>query len=64
LNVKAVALIFLVIFAATATAYLVGISHSQIITKNISYTESRSIIQVDDDLVEPQKEIDTPGMPT
>ncbi|MCL6578962.1 MAG: hypothetical protein K6T73_06190 [Candidatus Bathyarchaeota archaeon] len=64
MNIKAVALIFLVIFATTATAYLVGISHSQIITKSIHYTESPGIIQVDDDLVEPQKEIDTPGMPT
>jgi len=58
------ALIFLVVFAATATICLVRISNSQIIDKNISYAESHSIIQIDDDLVEPQKEIDTPGMPT
>ncbi|MEM3875365.1 MAG: hypothetical protein QXU45_09580 [Candidatus Bathyarchaeia archaeon] len=65
MNLKVVALIFLIVFAATATLCLAaGISSSQMINKDASHTESRSIIQVDEDLVEPQKEIDTPGMPT
>jgi len=64
LNVKAAILIFLVIFAAAATTLMLEISNSQILNQNMCDTESNSIIQIDDDLVEPQKEIDTPGMPT
>lgn len=63
MNLKAVALIFLVVFAATATLYMAGISSSQRVNDDVSYREC-NIIQVDEDLVEPQKEIDTPGMPT
>ena len=64
LNVKAAILIFLVIFAAATTTFLLGISNSQILNQNMCGTESNSIIQIDDDLIEPQEEIDTPGMPT
>jgi len=64
LNVKAAILIFLVIFAAAATTLMLEISNSQILNQNMCDTESNSIIEIDDDLVEPQKEIDTPGMPT
>lgn len=64
LNVKAAILIFLVVFAAAATTLMLEISNSQILNQNMCDTESNSIIQIDDDLVEPQKEIDTPGMPT
>lgn len=64
MNVKAAILIFLVIFAAAATTLMLEISNSQILNQNMCDTESNSIIQIDDDLVEPQKEIDTPGMPT
>ena len=64
MNVKAVILIFLVVFAAAATTLMLEISNSQILNQNMCDTESNSIIEIDDDLVEPQKEIDTPGMPT
>jgi len=64
LNVKAAILILLVIFAAAATTLMLEISNSQILNQNMCDTESNSIIEIDDDLVEPQKEIDTPGMPT
>jgi len=64
LNVKAAILIFLVVFAAAATTLMLEISNSQILNQNMCDTESNSIIEIDDDLVEPQKEIDTPGMPT
>ncbi len=64
MNVKAAILIFLVIFAAAATTLMLEISNSQILNQNMCDTESNSIIEIDDDLVEPQKEIDTPGMPT
>jgi len=64
LNVKAAILIFLVVFAAAATTLMLENSNSQILNQNMCDTESNSIIEIDDDLVEPQKEIDTPGMPT
>lgn len=64
MNVKAAILIFLVVFAAAATTLMLEISNSQILNQNMCDTESNSIIEIDDDLVEPQKEIDTPGMPT
>jgi len=64
LNVKAAILIFLVVFAAAATTLMLEISNSQILNQNMCDTESNSIIEIDDDLVEPQKEIDTPSMPT
>ena len=64
MNVKAAILIFLVVFAAAATTLMLENSNSQILNQNMCDTESNSIIEIDDDLVEPQKEIDTPGMPT
>ena len=64
MNVKAAILIFLVVFAAAATTLMLEISNSQILNQNMCDTESNSIIEIDDDLVEPQKEIDTPSMPT
>jgi hypothetical protein len=64
LNLKAVVLVFLIVFAATATLCLAGILSSQVVDKEVSYTKSRNIMQVGGDLIEPQEEIDTPGMPT
>ena len=64
MNVKAAILIFLVVFAAAATTLMLENSNSQILNQNMCDTESNSIIEIDDDLVEPQKEIDTPSMPT
>lgn len=63
MNLKAVVFIFLVVFTA-ATLYIAEISGSQMTNKDISYTEPHSVIQVNETIVEPQKEIDTPGMPT
>lgn len=63
MNVKAAALIFLFIFATIATTYVVEISTSQTSSKNFSFNQPSSVVQLYD-MVEPQEEIDTPAMPT
>jgi len=64
MKVKALSLIFLVVFAALATSIVLCLSSSQIAKGNSNFTKSYNIVQVGDGGVEPDgKEIDTPGMP-
>jgi hypothetical protein len=61
---KVMALIFLVIFAATATTIVAELSSSQIAKKNVDFTKSYSIVQIDDNGTGPTGiAIDDPEMP-
>lgn len=66
MNVKALSLIFLIVFATAATSVIACLSASQINEENVSFTESCSITLLDGGMgVEPNGDpIDTPGMPT
>jgi len=65
MKLKALSLIFLVVFAAVATSVVLCLSSSQIVEENNGFSESYSIVQVDGEVdVEPDgKALDTPGMP-
>jgi hypothetical protein len=64
MNVKALTLIFLVIFAATATVFVLGLSSSLIAEENVDFTKSHNIVQLcNGTVVKPNGPIDTPGMP-
>jgi hypothetical protein len=63
-KVKAFVLIFLTAFAAVAATTFVQLSNRPTIEKRIDFAKPYGIVQVDNNgTVEPQKEIDTPGMP-
>lgn len=66
MKVKALSLVFLVIFAAFATSIVIGLSTSLADEGNIGFTEPYSIEQVDGKVnIEPcGDEVDGPGMPT
>jgi len=66
MKLKALSLIFLVVFAAVATSVVLCLSNSQIIEENVDFAESYNIAHADNErgiklLGDP---IDTPGMPT
>jgi uncharacterized protein YwlG (UPF0340 family) len=64
MNVKALALIFLVIFASAATVFVVGLSSSRVTEESVGSTKSHSIVQIDNEtVVQPNGPIDCPGMP-
>jgi len=64
MNVKVMALIFMVAFAVAATPIVISLSNSQIAEGNVGFTESHNTMQMDDEVsVELLGEIDTPGMP-
>jgi hypothetical protein len=63
MNGKALLLIFLVVFAAVATSFVL-LSSSAPISGDVNFAESHSVVQVFGE-VEPEGiEIDDPGMPT
>ena len=66
MKVKALSLIFLVVFAAIATSIVLCLSSSHIAEGNSNFAESYNIVQVDDEIgVDPcGEEIDNPGVPT
>lgn len=66
MKVKALSLIFLVVFAAVATSVVLCLSSSHTAEGNNNFTKSYNIVQVDDEIgVDPcGKEIDCPGVPT
>ena len=64
MNLKALMLILLVIFASASTVFVVGLSSSRTIGENFGFTKSHSVVKIDNETsVEPNEEIDTPGMP-
>lgn len=65
MNVKALSLIFLIVFATVATSVVLYVSSSQVIQESADLTKCYSVVQVDGGVgVEPNgKEIDCPAMP-
>jgi hypothetical protein len=64
MNLKALTLIFLVLFAAAATVSVVGLSSSRTTEKNLGSTSSYNVVHIDTGtFVQPNEEIDNPGMP-
>jgi hypothetical protein len=65
MKVKSIALIFMVVFAAVATSIVINLSSSQITEKNLGFTDSYNIVQIDEVHVGPNGiPIDCPGGPT
>lgn len=65
MKVKAMALIFMVVFAVAAISIVINLSSSQTVEENVDFDESYNTLQLNDDEVgvELLGEIDTPGMP-
>jgi uncharacterized protein YwlG (UPF0340 family) len=64
MNVKALTLILLVIFAAASTVFVIGLSSSRTAEENVGFTKSYSVVQIGNEtFVQPNLPIDTPGMP-
>jgi len=64
MNLKALMLILLVIFASASTVFVAGLSSTRTAGENLGSTKSHSVVKIDDGTsVEPNEEIDTPGMP-
>jgi len=66
MKVKALSLIFLVVFAAVATSVVLCLSTSQAAKGSNNFAKSYNIVQVGNETgVEPNgEEIDNPGLPT
>ena len=66
MKVKALSLVFLIVFAAVATSVVLYVSSSQITQEGADLTKSYSIVQVNGGVgVAPNGDpIDTPGGPT
>lgn len=66
MKVKALSLIFLVVFAAVATSVVLCLSSSHIAKGTSNFAKSYNIVQVGNETgVEPNgEEIDSPGVPT
>lgn len=66
MKVKSIALILIVAFAAVATSIVINLSNSQITEKNLGFTDSYNIVQIDGEVdVGPNGiAIDCPGGPT
>ena len=66
MKVKALSLIFLVVFAAVATSVVLCLSSSQIAKGNSDFTKSYNIVQGDDEIGVDLcgDEVDCPGVPT
>jgi uncharacterized protein YwlG (UPF0340 family) len=64
MNLKALTLILLVIFASASTVFVIGLSSSRTAEQNVGFTKSYNVVQIRNETsVEPNGEIDTPGMP-
>lgn len=64
MKMKAFVLIFIAVFAAVAAITFMELSNNSAIKRCGDFAEPYRIVQVDDNgTVEPQREIDTPGMP-
>jgi hypothetical protein len=66
MKVKALSLIFLVVFAAVATSVVLCLSSSHIAKGNSNFTKSYNILEGDDEIGVDLcgDEIDNPGVPT
>ncbi|MCW3993738.1 MAG: hypothetical protein NWE85_04145 [Candidatus Bathyarchaeota archaeon] len=66
MKVKALSLIFLVVFAAVATSVVLCLSSSHTAEGNSNFTKSYNIAEGDDEIrIDPcGDEIDCPGVPT
>jgi hypothetical protein len=64
MNVKALTLIFLVVFATAATVFVVALPNGRTAEENVGFTKSHGVVQIDNGTsAEPNGEIDNPGMP-
>jgi hypothetical protein len=64
-KLKALALVFVVFFAAFATCYAMVVSNSRLSGEKARSVESPSlVVTVNETIITPEKPIDTPGGPT